>query len=270
MSKKDNEKIIKKISTKGFQYLDKPRIPPLDEIEFIKEIFLFQSAIDKLEYPNREIIESEWEGEMNSLVQWLKGYNKNMLDELSSFLKFEGKSLNIDLINSSESKDPINSFLREKGSIFNVMATMGRYRKLRLKWVLMASHVTYNTSLPPRDKEILILRIAWLCGSEYEWNHHVLVGKRASLSKEEINKIKIGSEAQGWNNFDKLLLSSVDELYTNTILSDTTWNALSERYEEKQLMDLIFVVGAYNMLAMFMNSIGFKTEECVKKNLKES
>ena len=62
----------------------------------------------------------------------------------------------------------------------------------------------------------------------------------------------------------------MDELYANTILSDTTWNALSERYEEKQLMDLIFVVGAYNMLAMFMNSLGFKTEDCVIKSLKES
>ena len=270
MTRKDREKIIKRAIKTDFHQLDKPRIPPLDEIEFIKEVFLFQSAMDKLEYPNREIVESEWESEMNSLVQWLKGYNENILDDLSSFLKLEEKGLSLNLINSGASKVPIKSFIREKGSIFNVMATMGRYRKLRLKWILMASHVTYNTSLPPRDKEILILRIAWLCGSEYEWNHHVIVGMRVGLSIEEINKIKIGSKAQGWNNFDKLLLSSVDELYANTILTDTTWNALSERYEEKQLMDLIFVIGAYNMLAMFMNSLGFKTEDCVIKSLKES
>lgn len=81
-------------------------------------------------------------------------------------------------------KDSIKPFIRENVTIFNIIATMMNYRKLRLKWVLMASHVTYDSSLPPRDKEILILRIAWLCGSHYEWNHHVLVGKRVGLSIE--------------------------------------------------------------------------------------
>ena len=144
---------------------------------------------------------------------------------------------------------------------------MTRYRKLRLKWILMASHVTYDSSLPPRDKEILILRIAWLCGAKYEWDHHVIVGKRVGLSSNEINQIKIGSEAQGWNHFDATLLRAVDELYTNTFLSDLTWKALTERYDLNQLMDLTFVVGAYNMLAMFLNSFGVQTEDCVKNLL---
>ena len=200
-------------------------------------------------------------------MQWLKTYYVDILNELSSFLKLEDKGLNINSINSGEFEDSIKSFLREKGTIFNVIATMTRYRKLRLKWILMASHVTYNSSLPPRDKEILILRIAWLCGAKYEWDHHVIVGKRVGLTSDEINRIKIGSEAQGWNHFDATLLRAVDELYTNTFLSDITWKTLTERYDSNQLMDLTFVVGAYNMLAMFLNSFGVQTEECVKNPL---
>ena len=75
------------------------------------------------------------------------------------------------------------------------------------------------------------------------------------------------SEAQGWNHFDATLLRAVDELYTNTFLSDITWKTLTERYDSNQLMDLTFVVGAYNMLAMFLNSFGVQTEECVKNPL---
>jgi 4-carboxymuconolactone decarboxylase len=267
LNKRNSEKINHK---SGFFHREKPRIPPLGEINFIKEVFQFRSAMEKLEYPNGEDVESKWESEMRSLVQWLKSYHDNIIEDLSSFLKLENESLNVNSISSTVGKDSIKLFIRENVTIFNIIATMMNYRKLRLKWVLMASHVTYDSSLPPRDKEILILRIAWLCGSHYEWNHHVLVGKRVGLSEEEIKSIKTGSKAQGWDNFDKLLLNSVDELYENRILSDTTWLGLSKKYDEKQLMDLIFVIGAYNMLAMFMNSVGFKTEECVEEQLKEN
>ena len=213
MSKRNKE--IKGSMKTDFLHREKPRIPSLEENDFIKEVFLFRSAMDKLEYPNGENVESEWESEMHSLVQWLKSYHDNIIEDLSSFLKLEKESLSINTINSTVRKDSIKPFIRENVTIFNIIATMMNYRKLRLKWVLMASHVTYDSSLPPRDKEILILRIAWLCGSHYEWNHHVLVGKRVGLSIEEINKIKVGSEAEGWGKFNKLLLNSVDELYTN-------------------------------------------------------
>lgn len=266
----NNEKKEQKNTKPGFFKRENPRISSLDASKFIKEVILFQNAMDQLEYPKQERFESEWASETYLLTQWLKSYYKDMLDDLASFLKLDKKDLSVNLIDSGQKKDLIESFIREKGTIFNIMATMTNYRKLRLKWVLLASHVTYDSSLPPRDKEILILRIAWLCGSHYEWNHHVLVGKRVGLSVEEIEEIKTGSKAQGWDTFDKLLLNSVDELYENRILSDTTWDGLSKKYDEKQLMDLIFVIGAYNMLAMFMNSVGFKTEECVEEQLKEN
>lgn len=264
MSKEDKKQKIKNNDSNIPQRLEKPRMPPLDEVDFVKELYLFHNAMNQLNYPNRENVESEWESEMYILVQWLKTYYVDILNELISFLKLENKELNINSINSKEFEDSIKAFLREKGTIFNVIGTMMRYRKLRLKWILMASHVTYDSSLPPRDKEILILRIAWLCGAKYEWDHHVLVGKRVGLSSDEIDRIKIGSEAQGWNLFDSALLRAVDELYTNTFLSKGTWRVLTERYNLNQLMDVTFVVGAYNMLAMFLNSFGVQTEDCVK------
>ncbi|MFX1344790.1 MAG: hypothetical protein ACFFAI_06760, partial [Promethearchaeota archaeon] len=74
-------------------------------------------------------------------------------------------------------------------------------------------------------------------------------------------------KAQGWNHFDATLLRAVDELHTNTFLSEKTWKHLTEKYNLNQIMDLTFVVGAYNMLAMFLNSFGIQTEDCVKNLL---
>ncbi|MFW9880446.1 MAG: carboxymuconolactone decarboxylase family protein [Candidatus Thorarchaeota archaeon] len=266
MNKRDNKHIFKK-NLEIKRHLDKPRILPLDETDFIKELYLFHNAVNRLEYAYREEIESDWESEMNILVQWLKNYNKTTLKDLSSFLKLREQGLDIDLIKFEDFKDSIKSYIRQEGNIFNIRATMIKYRKLRLKWLLMASHVTYDSSIPPRDKEVLILRIAWLCGAKYEWDHHVIVGKRVGLSNDEINRIKEGSEAQGWNHFDAALLRAVDELYKNTFISEVTWKSLTKYYDSFQLMDLTFVVGAYNMLAMFLNSFGIQTEDCVKNLL---
>ncbi len=248
-------------------HLVKPRVSPINEVDFIKELYDFNKAMDHLQFGKQESFDSEWESEMHSLVQWLKNYNESMLNDLSSFLKLNEKGLNIDSINFDDYEDSIKSFIYEKGSIYNIRATMTMHRRLRLKWILMASHVTYDSSLPPREKEILILRNAWLCRCEYEWDHHVLVGKRTGLSNEEIDQIKKGPDAQGWSPFDMTLLCAVDELHKNKIISNETWKSLSERYNTQNLMDLIFVVGAYNMLAMFMNSFGLQTEDCVKKML---
>ncbi|MFW9784568.1 MAG: carboxymuconolactone decarboxylase family protein [Candidatus Heimdallarchaeota archaeon] len=269
MRKKVKNNKNKKIDSNRTPILNKPRITPISEVDFVKELILFRNAMNQIEYPNREVVESEWESEMSSLVSWLKAVYTNILNDLTSVLNLEKNTLSVELINSGKFDDTIESFVKEKGTIYHIMATMMRYRRLRLKWLLIASHVTYDSLLPPRDKEILILRNAWLCGSEYEWDHHVLVGRQVGLTNEEIEQIKLGPEAQGWSNFDKKLLKAVDELYTNRDLTDSTWNLLSENYNTKQMMDLIFVVGAYNMLAMFMKSIGFETEECVKRSLND-
>ena len=266
MSNREKEQ-MGKTNKSGIFRLEKPRVPPINEVEFIKELHHFNKAISYLQYEKQESFESEWESEMHSLVQWLKNYNDNILNNLSSFLKLEEKGLSLDSINFEEYKDSIKSFIYDQGSIYNIMATMTMHRRLRLKWILMASHVTYNSSLPPREKEILILRNAWLCRCEYEWDHHVLVGKRTGLSSEEIDQIKKGPDGKGWSPFDTILLRSVDELHKNKIISNETWKTLAERYDTQQLMDLIMVVGAYNMLAMFMNSFGLQTEDCVKKML---
>jgi alkylhydroperoxidase family enzyme len=133
---------------------------------------------------------------------------------------------------------------------------------------MQASHTTYNSSLPLRDKEILILRIAWLSRAQYEWDHHVIGGRRAGLTDEEINNIKDGLKAKNWQVFDKVLIQSVDELYRDNTISDSTWKALSKQYNMFQLMDLVFTVTSYNLLAMFLNTFGIQTEECVKDLIK--
>ncbi|GAH07835.1 unnamed protein product, partial [marine sediment metagenome] len=137
-----------------------------------------------------------------------------------------------------------------KGPVTNIMATLANYSKLYNRWRVFGNHVLFKSSLPPRDREILILRIGWLCQAEYEWGQHVIIGKRAGLNDEEIIQIIEGPNAKGWDQFDATLLRAVDELYTDSFITDTTWQKLAVKYNEHQLIDLVFTVGQYNLVSL--------------------
>ncbi len=157
----------------------------------------------------------------------------------------------------------LTPFKGEDGRVPNVFTTMGRHPKLFERFFTFCLYVLQEQTLPDRDREILILRIGWLCQAEYEFGHHTLVGKRAGLTGEEILRISKGPDESGWSTFDAALVRAVDELYYDAIISDATWDVLSERYNEKQLMDVIFTVGEYNLVSWALNSLGVQLEKGV-------
>jgi len=145
--------------------------------------------------------------------------------------------------------------------IINIFKTIARHPKLMKNWFPFFSYILNRSRLPKRDMEILILRIGWLCQSEYEWAQHTISAKQIGLTEEEIRRITKGADAEGWSMFEKTLIHAVDELYNNAFISDDTWKRLSETYDDKKLMDLIFTVGQYNLVSMFLNSLGVQLED---------
>jgi alkylhydroperoxidase family enzyme len=143
------------------------------------------------------------------------------------------------------------------------MATLANYSKLYKRWRVFGNHVLFKSSLPPRDREILILRIGWLCQAEYEWGQHVIIGKQAGLNDEEIIQIIEGPNAKGWDPFEATLLRAVDELYIDSFITDATWKKLDIKYNKHQLIDLVFTVGQYNLVSMVLNTLGIQLEENV-------
>jgi alkylhydroperoxidase family enzyme len=151
--------------------------------------------------------------------------------------------------------------LRRSGQIYNIFATLARHPKLLKRWLVFGSHILARSTLPARDREILILRTGWLCRAEYEWGHHVVIAADAGLSRDEIDRIKLGPDSEGWSRLESGLIKAVDELHANSIIADATWNALAVHYTTEQMIDLIFTVGQYHMVSMALNSLGVQLEE---------
>ncbi|MGH2795805.1 MAG: carboxymuconolactone decarboxylase family protein [Actinomycetota bacterium] len=146
------------------------------------------------------------------------------------------------------------------GPAVNIFRTFIRHPKLLKRWLVFGNHILFKSTVPARERELLILRTGWRCRAEYEWGQHVVIGKAAGLTDEEIQRITQGPDAPGWDPFDALLLRAADELHENHIVSDETWRALGERYDTKQLMDLVFTVGQYTLVSMALNSFGVQLD----------
>ncbi len=137
-----------------------------------------------------------------------------------------------------------------------MIGTIAHHPDLLRRWTVFGNHVLSKSTLDARSREILILRAAWLCQADYEWGQHIEIALRAGLSREEIDRVPAGADAAGWSEHDRVLLRAADELHGDQFLSDTSWQALRARFDTRQIMDLIFTVGQYTMLAMALNSFG--------------
>jgi alkylhydroperoxidase family enzyme len=124
-----------------------------------------------------------------------------------------------------------------------------------------AGQLLLRSSLPARERELAILRVGWLCRATYEWAHHVEIGReQAGLSAADIEAVKKGAIPDSQAD-DDILLRAVDQLVGDHFIDDATWAALALRFDQTQLMDLVFVIGNYTMICMALNSFGVQLED---------
>ncbi len=118
-----------------------------------------------------------------------------------------------------------------------------------------------KNSLNARQREIVILRIGYLCRSGYEWTQHVEIGLRAGISEAEIEAIKTGAEAPNWSPADAALIRASDDLHASQFISDKVWAELKLHFTDRQCMDCILTAGQYTLVSMLLNSPGVQLDE---------
>ena len=110
-----------------------------------------------------------------------------------------------------------------------------------------------------RHRELLILRIGWNSQSEYEWSEHVGPVGGARKMGVPVDRIPLGPAAPGWDPFEATLLRFVDEMYRDSVVSDRTWNALRERYDDRMMIDATITPANYRMVSLALNILGVQS-----------
>lgn len=146
---------------------------------------------------------------------------------------------------------------RNPTSAGNLLATMVRHPELTRAFLRFNSHLLFSSTLPPRLRELAVLRVAHRSSCEYEWRHHVRMGREAGVTDDVIDGIQRGEASA---DLDRAIIHAVDELSDRSVLSDATWAVLSEHLDERQRMDLVFTIGCYGALAMAINTFGVEPD----------
>ncbi|MDX6740824.1 carboxymuconolactone decarboxylase family protein [Actinocorallia sp. A-T 12471] len=141
----------------------------------------------------------------------------------------------------------------------NLLGVFARHPALAKAYLVFNGHLLNGSALSARQRELLILRVAHLSACPYEWAQHTILGVRAGLTPEEIARIPDGP-GPGWAVGDVALLAAADDLLTRGEVSTETWTALADSFDDRGVMDVVFTVGAYALLAMALRSFGVQPE----------
>jgi 4-carboxymuconolactone decarboxylase len=139
----------------------------------------------------------------------------------------------------------------------NVVSTLVRNRGLTRAYLEFNAHLLLHSSASPRVREVALLRAVHLRDSEYLWDHHVPIAVRAGLTLDEIEAVRGGGVL---DPVDELVVRVVDEVDERNTLTDDTWVQLRAHFDEQQILDLLFTIGCYQLLAVAVNVLGIQPE----------
>jgi AhpD family alkylhydroperoxidase len=157
-------------------------------------------------------------------------------------------------------------FARAAGAVIgtgppNLFTTLGRHRRLFRGWLRFAGRLMPGGRLPRRESELVILRVAHLRSCRYELDHHVRLGRRAGVTAADVDRVLAGPGADGWTARERVLLEAVDELHEAGDLGDATWSALRDHLDERCAIELVLLVGHYEMLATAIAALRIQPDE---------
>jgi AhpD family alkylhydroperoxidase len=148
----------------------------------------------------------------------------------------------------------------------NTLGTFAHHPALARAFLTYNGHVLLATTLSQRQRELLILRTSTLLGCGYEWAQHLILGRDAGLDDEEIARITWGPDAPFWGPLDAALLRATDELVRDGAIATRTWETLAKDLDARQLLDVIFTVGAYQTIAWMMRSFDLELDDDLRRD----
>lgn len=139
----------------------------------------------------------------------------------------------------------------------HLFLTLGRHRRLFRGWLHFAGTLMPGGHLERRESEMVILRVANLRGCEYERDHHRRLGTRAGLSTFDIEALASDEAATDprWTAREAALLTATDQLIADRDIDDEHWEPLQAVLDERELIELVMLVGHYDMLAMAITAL---------------
>ena len=120
--------------------------------------------------------------------------------------------------------------------------------------------------LAPRLRELIILRIAWVTGSEYEWTQHWRVARQLEIPEPVLLDVRDRRRGSHLEDADRAVLAATDEVLNRGVISDSTWRECERHIEGPEaLLELVVAIGHWKMFSVLLRSLEISLEEGVAR-----
>jgi len=138
----------------------------------------------------------------------------------------------------------------------NIFATLANNPRVFRRFNQLGGTLLFRSSIPDREREIVVLRVGWNARAVYEFGQHTVIGQRVGLTDDEIAALASDSVPTGWSAEDLALVALADDLCRADCVSEETWAALTSRWDQSQMVELLVLAGFYRLVSGFLNSAG--------------
>lgn len=157
---------------------------------------------------------------------------------------------------------PVPPFRTEgRPKALNLLGVLAQHPDLALAFNTFNGHVLSGSTLTERQRELIVLRVAHLRRAEYEWRQHAVLAGDVGIDEAEVAGVAEGPRAASWSELEGAILAAVDGLVGDATIAEETWSVLSARLSTPQLLDLVFTVGAYDVVAMMLRAFDVDLDE---------
>jgi 4-carboxymuconolactone decarboxylase len=142
-----------------------------------------------------------------------------------------------------------------------VLRTFAHHPALANAFSPLNVHLLSENTLPVKLRQIAIMRTAWITGATYMWSSHLNTSKLVGLSDEFYAPVQRGADDPYFTQFERVVIRATEDLVRDQKIGDANWEALRAEWDEKQMLDFLFTVGCYVMVAGVMRSTGAERQE---------
>lgn len=142
-----------------------------------------------------------------------------------------------------------------------VLRTFAHHPALANAFSPLNLHILGANTLPVKQRQIAIMRTAWITKATYMWSSHLNTSKLCGLTDEMYGPIQRGAEDPYFTDFERSVIRATEDLVRDRMVSDANWTALRAEWNEQQMLDFLFTVGCYVMVAGVMRSTGAERQE---------
>jgi 4-carboxymuconolactone decarboxylase len=166
-------------------------------------------------------------------------------------------------VRQEEMTGDMRAFLQKwTGGIFRqadsnpVLLTFAHHPQLAELFSQLNIHLLSTSTLPVKQRQIAIMRLAWICKATYMWSSHLSTSMRSGLQPDMFRPIQVGADDPYFTQFERVVIRATEELVNDRKIGDASWHALMQEWNNQQMLDFLFTVGAYVTVAGVMRSAG--------------